>query len=195
VVGEWAQRVRDAGLAGGLSFGTYAPEVGRYGTGHAMEAAEAVFVADSRLVVAQARSLPPTVIHPGALAALNMVHIAEGFLGPGAGTDRLADRPVAAAVAERAVADQVVPLARCRSHAELTGWDGEVTTAWRQRAGALAAYRRALPEGADTDAVLEALLHMHHNRAVGLDPDGERVCRRLARQAARARRAVAGGGS
>jgi thiopeptide-type bacteriocin biosynthesis protein len=195
VVGEWAQRVRDAGLAGGLSFGTYAPEVGRYGTGRAMEAAEAVFVADSRLVVAQARSLPPTVIHPGALAALNMVHIAEGFLGPGAGTDRLADRPVAAAVAERAVADQVVPLARCRSHAELTGWDGEVTTAWRQRAGALAAYRRALPEGADTDAVLEALLHMHHNRAVGLDPDGERVCRRLARQAARARRAVAGGGS
>jgi lantibiotic biosynthesis protein len=33
--------------------------------------------------------------------------------------------------------------------------------------------------------VLESLMHMHHNRAVGIKPEGERTCRRLARQAAR----------
>ena len=36
----------------------------------------------------------------------------------------------------------------------------------------------------ELDAVLESLLHMHHNRAVSVDPDHERVCRRLARQTA-----------
>jgi len=32
--------------------------------------------------------------------------------------------------------------------------------------------------------VLESLLHMHHNRALGVDRDGEAICRHLARQAA-----------
>ena len=41
----------------------------------------------------------------------------------------------------------------------------------------------------DTDGVLESLLHMHHNRAIGIDPDVERACRSLARQAALALRA------
>jgi hypothetical protein len=42
--------------------------------------------------------------------------------------------------------------------------------------------------------VVESLLHMHHNRALGIDPDGERACRRLARQAALAWRARQRGG-
>src|SRR5947208_4606128 len=38
----------------------------------------------------------------------------------------------------------------------------------------LASYYRRLPTGTDVDAVLESLLHMHHNRAIGIDPDGEK---------------------
>ncbi|MEU0519730.1 lantibiotic dehydratase [Streptosporangium sp. NPDC006007] len=194
VVGRWAQHLRDGGLAGGLAFDTYAPEIGRYGTGRALEAAEKVFAADSRLVIVQLRNLPPSAVHPSALAALNMVHITEAFLSPGTGTDWLATRPVAPAMADRAVADQVVPLVRFGSHTDLPGWTAEVAAAWQDRAKALAAYRRTLPADADTDAVLESLLHMHHNRAVGLAPNGEKICRHLARQAARARHAAIGGG-
>jgi len=46
-----------------------------------------------------------------------------------------------------------------------------------------------LPDDADIDAVVESLLHMHHNRAIGIDPATERTCRRLAYQAARAQQA------
>jgi class I lanthipeptide synthase len=53
----------------------------------------------------------------------------------------------------------------------------------------LATYRRALPDGVDMSKVLHALLHMHHNRALGVDRDREAVCLRLARQAAAAWRA------
>ncbi|MEV8635353.1 lantibiotic dehydratase [Streptosporangium sp. NPDC051023] len=192
-LGQWAQQLRDGGLAGGLIFDIYTPESGRYGTGRALDAAEAVFAADSRLAVTQLRNLPPTVIHPGALVALNMVHIAEAFLGPGVAADWLASQPVTPAVPDRAVADQVVPLVRFGSHTDLPGWTSEIATAWQDRAEALATYRRSLPGTADADAVLESLLHMHHNRVIGLDPDGEKVCRHLARQAARARQSAIGG--
>src|SRR5690606_3108157 len=50
--GEWAEQLRREGLAGGLAFDSYHPEIGRYGHGAAMEAAEAVFAADSRAVSA-----------------------------------------------------------------------------------------------------------------------------------------------
>lgn len=51
-VGAWAQQLRSEGVAGRLVFDTYHPETGRYGHGTAMAAAEQVFVADSRAVVA-----------------------------------------------------------------------------------------------------------------------------------------------
>ncbi|MEV4615253.1 lantibiotic dehydratase [Kitasatospora sp. NPDC049258] len=192
-VGQWAQQLRNGGLASDLAFDTYTPETGRYGTGQALDAAEEVFAADSRLVVAQLRRLSPDIIHPSALVALNMLHITDAFLGPANATSWLAVRPVAPAVADRAVADQVIPLVRLRSHTQLPGWAGEIAAAWQDRGRALAAYRQALSDSPDTDTVLESLLHMHHNRAIGFDPDGERVCRHLARQAARARQAATAG--
>jgi hypothetical protein len=66
----------------------------------------------------------------------------------------------------------------------LPGWIIAVDRAWQARADALAAYRKQLPPDANTDVIVESLLHMHHNRAIGIDPDSERTCRRLARQAA-----------
>jgi thiopeptide-type bacteriocin biosynthesis protein len=41
-----------------------------------------------------------------------------------------------------------------------------------------------LPEGLEPAAVLDSLLHMHHNRMRGVDRDDEAVCRQLARRAA-----------
>lgn len=61
-VGDWARRLRRDGVAGRLVFDSYQPEVGRYGHGVAMDAAEDVFVADSRAVAAGLRHLPAAVI-------------------------------------------------------------------------------------------------------------------------------------
>lgn len=185
-VGEWAQRLRHEGLARRLVFDTYYPETGRYGHGAAMEAAEAAFAADSQVVSAQLRHLPATVIHPTALVAVNMVDIIRGFFGCLADAmEWLATRPVpAATAADRTVAGQAVRLAQRSTLGNLPGWPGDVAGAWQVRAATLASYRWQLPSDADTDAALESLLHMHHNRAIGIDPDGEMTCRRLARQAA-----------
>jgi hypothetical protein len=59
-----------------------------------------------------------------------------------------------------------------------------VLGSWRQRAAALAAYREELASQRDPLTVLPSLLHLHHVRTVGIDPDRERLGRRLARDAA-----------
>ena len=204
VVGRWADQLCGRGLASGLSFDSYQPEVGRYGAGPEIAAAEEVFVADSRAVTADLRWLPSIGVHRTALAAVGMVHVACGLLGDRGGLEWLAGRSAAPApysarddhgadpavrdpvTADRAVTDQAVRAVRSGGRPELLGWPPEVATAWQARAGALAAYARHLggEPAAMRDAVVESLLHMHHNRAVGVDPAHERRCRRLARQAA-----------
>ena len=99
-VGRWVQRMRYDRLAGRLVIDTYYPEIGRYGQGAAMGAAEEVFAADSRVVCAALRHLPATMIHRTALAAVNMMDIASGFLGSLADAARwLAARPAPTATA------------------------------------------------------------------------------------------------
>jgi len=194
-VGDWAQNLRDEGVISRLALDTYHPEVGRYGAGPAIEAAEAAFAADSHAVGTALRLLPGTTIHPTALTSIGMLDIAEGFLG--SRDDAVAwliDRPAAAISAERSVAEQVV---RCAIDGLLPNraeWPPAVADARRARAAALSAYRQTLPTDIDTEVVLESLLHMHHNRALGIDPDREATCRRLARQAALAHRVQQAGG-
>ncbi|MGH3903775.1 MAG: thiopeptide-type bacteriocin biosynthesis protein [Pseudonocardiaceae bacterium] len=186
-VGQWTQRMRQAGMVGRLVIDTYYPEIGRYGHGPAMDAAENVFAADSHLVAAALRNPPATAAHPIALAVANMVTIVSAFVGDVADAmDWLPSRPVPATPAtDRAVTDQAIRLATDMGVLrELPGWAGAVERAWQARADALAAYRKQLPPDADVDRVLESLLHMHHNRAIGIDPDSEGTCRRLARRAA-----------
>ncbi len=182
-IARWADRLRGERLAGPLAFDTYPPETGRYGTGTAMEAAETVFTADSRAVAAQLRYLTASANSPVALIVWGMVDTVRGFLGHEKAMQWLARQPVPAIrrSADRATADEAVHLAQRLTPGSLPG---QVAAALQARAKALAAYAAALPDGLNTDAILESLLHMHHNRAHGIDRDGEAVCRRLARQAA-----------
>jgi thiopeptide-type bacteriocin biosynthesis protein len=151
-----------------------------------MHAAEAVFAADSQVVTVALRHASTTTIRPVALAAINMVDITEGFLGSRAEAMRwLADHPTSAArAADRGTADQAVRWAMRSSPQDLPEWPREVAEAWRTRVAALATYRTLLRDGSDTDSVMESLFHMHHNRALGIDPDQESTCRQLARQIA-----------
>ncbi|WP_325748079.1 lantibiotic dehydratase [Streptomyces sp.] len=188
-VGQWATQLRNRSLAGRLVLETYSPEIGRYGQGETLAAAEAVFAADSRAVAVTLRHVHAPLLHPTALVAVGMVDIARSFLGHEAGTEWLADRPVTPATAERAVSEQAVRLARFRTPLDLPGWNAEVTDAWQDRTTALTRYRSQLSDNMSLDAILESLFHMHHNRMLGLDRPGELICRRVARQAARARQA------
>ncbi|MGH3791361.1 MAG: hypothetical protein ACRDQ9_11300, partial [Pseudonocardiaceae bacterium] len=62
----------------------------------------------------------------------------------------------------------------------------DIVSWWARRRVALARYRDALAAAGEIapDSVLPDLLHLHHVRMVGICPDTERACRRLARAAA-----------
>lgn len=194
-VGAWAQQLRHEGVAARLVFDTYYPESGRYGHGAAMDAAEEVFVADSQAVSAQLRYLPDTVIHRNTLVAVNMIATVEYFLGDADRAKRwlIASPAPAATATDRTLLDQALRYVRTDTLRELPGWETEVDETWQARATALASYRRRLAADADTGAVLESLLHMHANRAIGVDRDREATCRRLARHAALAQTAKRAG--
>ncbi|WP_228685244.1 thiopeptide-type bacteriocin biosynthesis protein [Amycolatopsis thermoflava] len=186
VIGEWTQRMRQAGLVERLVIDTYYPEVGRYGAGEALDAAENVFAADSATAAALLRYLP-TATPKLALVPVNMAGILTGFFGDtGAAMEWLATRPAPAAPAlDRAVSEHAIRLATDPSALrKLLGWHTDIERAWDNRTAALTDYRKALPPETNTDVVLESLLHMHHNRLIGIDRDSERSCRRLTRHAA-----------
>lgn len=184
--GAWADELRNQCKVSRLVVDSYYPEYGRYGHGPAMTAAEGVFVADSQLVAAQLRQMPDNVLHPTVLTAVNMLGTVAGLLGglESACAWLMSSPAPVNAMADRSLTEKVVSLARGDWLSDVPGWSNELSTAWQHRAHALANYRQELPDAARINDVLESLLHMHHNRAVGIDREGEALCRRLARQAA-----------
>ncbi len=192
-VGGWAEDLRRGGVVRRLVLDTYEPEVGRYGDGPAMAAAESVFVADSAAVATQLRHIPPTAVNPTALTAASMVNLVSGFTG-GTETgmawlvDHVDKRPAPPAPAPRALLREAIQVAGPDAHAAVPGW-ATLAPRWHARRAALADYRQQLSSTADVELALESLLHLHHVRAIGLDRDSERVCRRLARAVALAWRA------
>jgi thiopeptide-type bacteriocin biosynthesis protein len=184
VLGTWASRLRANGLAANLVIDAYRPEVGRYGGHTALYAAENVFIADSRSVLAQLGHLTGAEAHRDAMAAVNMIDTVTGFLGsPDQAMHWLTSRPAPAGPSQnRTHRDQALDLLSGSGPAAPLG---AVIRTWHARAAALAAYRAALPATADLDRILESLLHMHVNRLIGVDRDREAICRRLARSTAR----------
>jgi thiopeptide-type bacteriocin biosynthesis protein len=186
----WVSDLQVRRLYGRYALDTYYPEVGRYGGGECMRAAEAVFAADSAVAIAQL-GRPPR-IDPVALTALGMLDIAAAFSGGlEQGTQWLAGRRLPpGGGADRTTARTATTLARNGELSSFGTLPAGLAPAWRQRAEAVAAYRKTLDANANLTHVLESLLHIHHNRYRGIDRDGEGACRRLARQAALARHAA-----
>ncbi|MFI1582999.1 lantibiotic dehydratase [Embleya sp. NPDC020630] len=188
-VGAWTIGLRHRGLVGRVLWDTYNPEVGRFGTGGVMDAAESVFVADSAAALAQLRA---SGAHPQALTAASMVDIASAFLGDiETGRRWLVDRidKSSGPAPPRHIHDQAVKLAapengRVRVR-ELVGGEA-VARGWAGRRASLGVYRRIVANDGDIgpDAVLASLLHMHHVRMHGIDDEAERQCHHLARAAA-----------
>lgn len=188
-IGAWVDGLRRQRLASHLVFATYEPQAGRYGHGLAMDAAHAVFAADSAVAVAQLRMADQTGIFPQALAAASVVDLAARF-APSAeqGLQWLVQNlPRERGPLDRALSDQARALADPHgTGTALCSLPGgaEVATTWQDRATALTAYRKQLTGQRDPLTVLCSLHHLHHVRALGADPDRERVTGRLARACA-----------
>lgn len=187
----------DAGLGGRLVLAAAPEHPGRYGHGPAREAAERVFAADSRAAIAQLRAARASGIAPQALAAASMAHLAAAFApDPIAGYEAmLGCLPRGSGPTDRAVARRVHEVADpsngYRTVRALHAVPA-VADAWAARDAALADYHAVLAAQRDSGTVLRSLLHEHHVRAVGVDPDFERVTGRLARAAALRRLALRG---
>ncbi|MFE5125000.1 MULTISPECIES: lantibiotic dehydratase [Streptomyces] len=189
-VGTWAAALRNDGLISRIQWDTDEPETGRYGTGHVLDAAEHFFASDSEAATAQMTLKLPAELRP-AVTAASFVELATALLGtPAAGHRWLIENLLKGegeAPARNLQAQATRMSTPDRNLAALrTLPDGEIVAAtWAHRRTALKTYRAALiDDGADPAAVLPSLLHMHHNRTAGIDPDGEATCRRLARAAA-----------
>jgi thiopeptide-type bacteriocin biosynthesis protein len=193
-LGAWAADLRRRGLVGELTLDTYRPETARYGAGAAMDAAEALFAADSAAARAQIHSLGGARhVFPRALTAASMVDLAVSVTGgrasgmgwllshrPGQRAGKLVRDEVSQAIALAEPTDD---------HAAVCDLpDGElVAEAWRARRRAADTYARCLqrsPAALSPDSVLGSLMHLHHIRAIGIDPDGEQLTERTARAVA-----------
>ncbi|MFF8989467.1 lantibiotic dehydratase [Streptomyces sp. NPDC014983] len=191
-VSAWADGLRSIGLLADLRYPTSYREMGRWGSGIAWEAAEEVFRADSRAILAQLAQ--PQRPSQRTLVVAHTVAIASAFLGSTeAGMRWLIDHipPTAPVPVPRPQFTEAVRLADpCDDWAVLRrvpGGDG-VVSGWGDRDTALAAYRPHLPgpdtQGIAVDDVLTSLLHVHFVRHVAVNFPEEEVCLYLARAAA-----------
>lgn len=191
-VSAWADALRSIGLLADLRYPTSYREMGRWGSGTAWEAAEEVFRADSRAVLAQLAQPQ----RPGlrTLVAAHTVAIASAFLGStAAGMWWLIDHvpPTAPAPVPRPQFTGAVRLADPSDDwaalRRVPGGDA-IVSGWADRDTALAAYRPHLPgpdtQGIAIDDVLTSLLHVHFVRHVAVNFPEEEVCLYLARAAA-----------
>ncbi|MFJ1755404.1 lantibiotic dehydratase [Kitasatospora sp. NPDC088134] len=198
---DWAHEVRRSGLAADLRLEGYTPEADRYGGPDLLADAERVFHADSLVALAALRLSRAGRSTPGELlAAVNLTATARDFL---------AARPVPAAVgpwiaatypkseehhrsfrAHRAAALTAIPLDGPTVPAGgLLPSDPDLTEAWQLRTARLAAYAPRLDPHTAGPA-LASLLHMGHNRLIGIDREAERRAYALARGALEAHRAA-----
>ncbi|MGH3977873.1 MAG: lantibiotic dehydratase [Pseudonocardiaceae bacterium] len=202
-VGAWAAELRRRGLAGDLALCTYEPETARYGSGAVMAAAEALFAADSVAVLAQLTALSARpkeaggrVVHPQALTAVSLVDLVCAVTGSRqAGMRWLVDHPELAGHArvDRDVQRQALDLAGVNVGSSIRSGSStlssipggaRISSAWQARRVAATRYAELLTVE-DTHvrpaSVAVSLLHLHHVRAHGIDPDTEALTHRLAR--------------
>ncbi|MFG2434654.1 lantibiotic dehydratase [Streptomyces sp. NPDC048508] len=199
-VSAWADALRTAGLLADLRYPTAYREMGRWGSGAAWDAAEAVFRADSLATVAQlAQPIRPA---QRTLVAAHFFAIASALLAsPDAGARWLIDHiePTAPKPLPRSQFTDAVRLADPRGDwAALRSAPGgaAIVDAWAERTAALATYGPHLSgphtDGIAMDGVLTSLLHVHFVRHVAVDFPEEEICLYLARAAALAFTARAG---
>ena len=196
-LGEFAAGLHARGLPAQLVLAPYYPHLARYGHGPAMNAAEHVFACDTAAAISQLRLAQRAGLPAQALAAASMAQLAAAFAPTAEDGYRAllaclphvtqpADRPLTDLA--RRLADPTDGYRNLRTH---QGGD-TVVAAWHARQLGLRIYHDTLVLQRDPVGVLRTLLHEHHVRAVGVDPEFERTTHHAARAAALRCLALAG---
>jgi thiopeptide-type bacteriocin biosynthesis protein len=199
ILQEWAEGLLASGMAGDLVIDAYRPELERYGGPEAIEDAERAFCADSLAALAQLRALRAGTLDldTSLLAAANYVDVLRGLGEDGWAAWLGATYPKGPAdkafrTLRRTALDVVDATGDWQGLAALPGGD-RVLAAWAARRPAIEAYGRRLRElqavdrcWSDRTAITSGVLHMLHNRLVGIDRDAERASYAIARGAVRA---------
>jgi lantibiotic biosynthesis protein len=190
-VASWADGLRQRGLIGEITFDTYRPETGRYGSGAAMTAAEDLFAADSVAVAAQLSTLSASGgLHPQALTAASLVNLAAAMTSSeSAGMRWLTGHPELTTntpMRDREMRRQTLLISDGQTLHQVPGGDA-ITAAWATRTRAAGRYAARLTPATTRvtpGSVLTSLLHMHHIRALGIDAESEAMTHKLARAVA-----------
>ncbi len=188
-IGHWTADLRRRGLTSRTQLDTYLPEIGRFGDGPLLNAAEAVFVADSAYVLHQHST---ATAEREAVVAAGLVDLAVAFLGDATTATRWLishlDRgttPSPPRTALRRAQDLTRSTLDSPTEADTpSSHPVEPVVSHRHHALATYAHLRRTTLDAPLDAVLPALLHLHCVRALGLDRDAERTAHHLARTSA-----------
>ncbi|MEJ3655469.1 lantibiotic dehydratase [Actinomycetes bacterium KLBMP 9759] len=198
-VHRWAGALIDAGVLGDLTTATYRPEISRYGGPAVIDAAERAFHADSECVLDQLRLRAGGMLDVPVEVLLAANHLdvtgrmrAEGTWDVDWRTWLLAvykrsDEHAAFREHRRLAVRLLDPDSAWSALAELPGGQA-LLESWERRAPALREFGRLVAEHArDRSAVVADVLHMHHNRLVGVDPVRERRGYAIARGVLQAR--------
>ncbi|MFJ6381389.1 lantibiotic dehydratase [Kitasatospora sp. NPDC092039] len=200
---RWATSLRARRLVRGLRLDTYDPELERYGGPDAIAAAERAFHADSLAAVeALAHAEHGALdLEPVLLAAVGTIHLARSFWTAHTGDETAWSDWLLGAVPRdeqhrefRSRRREALALVDPYAHwAALRGRPGgrELLTAWQSRDHAHTQYALVLRElgdrsWSDPTQVLLSLLHMRHNRLLGIDRAGEATAMAIARGAVEA---------
>ncbi|MFI8221350.1 lantibiotic dehydratase [Streptomyces sp. NPDC085932] len=188
-VRSWADSLYGLDLASGIVLAPYQPQTGRFGGQAAMNAAHQVFAADSTAALAQIRLAERAdAFAPQALAAASTLNLITHLAHSATEAEEwlVHNLPQGTGRLERTLRDQVLKLGAAEGACALASLPGGslVTEAWRARAVALETYRQALAGDRHPLAVARTLLHQHHVRALGVDPNAEATTLRLVRTVA-----------
>jgi thiopeptide-type bacteriocin biosynthesis protein len=191
---DWAAELCHLGMARRLVLDTYEPEVSRYGGEKALEIAEQLFCADSEAAIAQLRlRQADTGIPPGVLAAANYVDVLHGL-----GDERwrrwlLENYPKGAYHSafqrHRELALKLIDPEGGWAALSAMGHAGQIPAIWERRSAAVARYGEMLrglsgtagPHDPAWTVAVNGVLHMHHNRLVGIDREAESASYAVAR--------------
>lgn len=188
-LGQFAASLAARSLPAELTLAPHYQHPARYGDGPTIDDAERVFATDTAAAISQLRTADQAGTSAQALAAASMAQLAAAFApDPRTGYRALLScLQAVTAPADRALTNLARHLAdptdEHRSLRSLPGGD-EVAESWNARDAALRAYHDSLSRQRNPADVLRTLLHEHHVRAVGVDPEFERKSNHAARAAA-----------
>lgn len=192
---QWGDNLQARGLLSRMAIVSYQEQPGRYGKDTALRVAERVFATDTTAAIAQIAMAKATSIPAQALAAASMTALSAAFApDPATGCRLLRDSiKQETGPLDRHLRETTLRLADpSNQYRELasTPVGAAVAQAWLIRDDALARYHRVLATQRDPSTVLRSLLHDHHVRALGVDPEFEATTNRLARSCALRRLAL-----